>query len=69
MFGTGSWIGGGKAGSGKRGLDPRFWLQISGWFSGLKVKNPAEKTLVFSPCLLDLRRLREVEVAEAAMEQ
>lgn len=49
----GSWIGGGNEGSGKRGLDAGrligFWLQISGWFSGLKVKNPAEKTLVFSP--------------------
>ena len=33
------------------------------------MKNPAEKTRVFSPCLLDLRRLREEEVAEAAIEQ
>lgn len=75
LSGTGSWIGGGNLVSGKRGFDPRrligFWLQISGWFSGLKVKNPAEKTRVFSPCLLGLlRRLREEEeVAEAAMEQ
>lgn len=74
LLGTGSWIGGGNAGSGNRGLVPRrligFWLQISGWFSGLKVKNPAENTRVLSPCcLLVLMRLREEEVAEAATEQ
>lgn len=46
---------------------PGFWLQRSGCFKGLKVKNPAEN--MWTPCCRDLRWSGDEEVAVEATAQ